>query len=982
MCSLDLVNDIDNSLNIPCKLIIPESCNKILSPFQFKILSLNIRSLHKNFDALLVLLHRVGLEFDVILLTECWLNDTSIIENIAGYSAFASKHNINQNGGVVAYVREHWNVRVTEPDFLDACGLLLEIPDIITMVGIYRSPSFSSASNFLHSLDQILTSIKNKSAVVVAGDLNIDILDSGCPRSDPSDYLCMTAGYNLRPAITMPTRLHACLDHILVDSTLPALGLVCDTSFTDHCPTMVGLTIKNKKCNASPRNRLRTNFEGVARELEGVDWSSISNSTDVNEATEIFLQILNDAVKKNTHNTRISRTKFTIEPWMTPGLLRCARHRDHLHKLVRQHPTNDILRLSYSRYRNFYVDLVRKLKTQHERSEIESNKNNTKRMWKSILKIWNKNKKSNQAGDLLSLSDNPSDALRITNDFFATVGERLANSILTEIGHSEQSLAASVCTSNAPPKSFFLSPTDPGEVETMIRNLKNGSAPGLDGFSNELVKSIRDKISMPLTTIFNLSLSTGCFPDAWKIAAVTPIHKDGSKDCPTNYRPISLLSVFSKILEKLVNNRLVSFLEGLGLLSEKQFGFRRNRSTEDAVSLLVDQVSSTLEKRKKSIGVFLDLAKAFDTVSIPILLRKLEAMGVRGEALAWFRSYLTERGQLVKLGSHTSNVHQTTYGVPQGSILGPTLFIVYMNDIHSLSIPSAEIICYADDTAILFSGKSWEETFQSAERGMSTIHKWLQMNLLTLNTKKTKFICFHKTASTCPPPIDDIKIHACNQHIPSLDNACNCELIQKTMDIKYLGVVLDEKLNFSAQIKTLATRIRKVIGVMKKLRDVCSINILKTVYLAICQSLLNYCIGIWGCAAKTHLIALERAQRAVLKVMLKKPFRFPTNSLYLEARVLRVRQLYIVKGCLSSHKNILKSSDYQILLKKRVYKLPTPVVGSSFAKRFSAYAFPSLYNRALKFCDIKLSTLQQAKKELIEWLLTLDYNATESIITS
>lgn len=339
------------------------------------------------------------MEFDVILLTECWLNDNSIIGNIPGYAAYSSKRNINQNGGVVAYVRDQWSVWVSEPDLIEACGLLLEIPGIISIVGIYRSPSFSSISNFVHSLDQILSNLKNKSTIVVAGDINIDILDPKCLHNDPSEYLCMTAGHNIRPAVTLPTRLDACLDHILVNTDLPALGLVCDTSITDHSPTMVGLEIKNnKKRPKNARTRNRTNLENVSKDLCSVDWSHVLNSADVNEATAIFMRVLNDIITNNTQSVRTSRSKFTIEPWMTPGLLRCARHRDHLHKLVRQHPSDEILKLTYSRYRNFYTDLIRKLKTQHEKSEIERNKNSTKGLWKSILKICNRHKKIYSGG--------------------------------------------------------------------------------------------------------------------------------------------------------------------------------------------------------------------------------------------------------------------------------------------------------------------------------------------------------------------------------------------------------------------------------------------------------------------------------------------------------------------------------------------------------------------------------------------------------
>jgi hypothetical protein len=290
-----------------------------------------------------------------------------------------------------------------------------------------------------------------------------------------------------------------------------------------------------------------------------------------------------------------------------------------------------------------------------------------------------------------------------------------------------------------------MNPTDHHEVERLIMQLDNEKAPGIDGLDNRLIKSVKDSIVTPLTLICNLSLSSGLFPDEWKMASVCPIFKCGSRDKPENYRPISLLGAFSKILEKIVNKRLVDFLEKQNVLSARQLGFRRGKSTEDAVRYLTTSVAACLDEKENCIGVFLDLAKAFDTVSVPLLLKKLNDSGVRGLALEWFASYLMGRKQCVSVGQFRSSSQEVRYGVPQGSILGPTLFILYMNDLHKIHIESAEVVCYADDTAIVFRGSTWKDAFANAESGLAQVSHWLQRNLLTLNATKTKFLCFHKT---------------------------------------------------------------------------------------------------------------------------------------------------------------------------------------------------------------------------------------------
>lgn len=267
--------------------------------------------------------------------------------------------------------------------------------------------------------------------------------------------------------------------------------------------------------------------------------------------------------------------------------------------------------------------------------------------------------------------------------------------------------------------------------------MKSDSAPGWDNIPTSLLKS-GEKIIVPVIShLANLCFEQGVFPSAFKLALITPVHKGGDKTDPSNYRPISVLLSISKILEKLINRRLVNYLTKLNILSTSQFGFRQGLSTEDAVMALTSVVIDKVDNRNKCLAVFLDLKKAFDTVSIPILLSRFENIGISGSALQLLTQYANERKQRVKIGEYTSQEETISFGVPQGSVLGPTMFLLYINSLCNMKLDKGHIFSYANDTAIVFEGKTWDDVRKSTENGLMSVKNWLDSNLLTLSLVKT-----------------------------------------------------------------------------------------------------------------------------------------------------------------------------------------------------------------------------------------------------
>ncbi|RVE42775.1 hypothetical protein evm_012599 [Chilo suppressalis] len=322
----------------------------------------------------------------------------------------------------------------------------------------------------------------------------------------------------------------------------------------------------------------------------------------------------------------------------------------------------------------------------------------------------------------------------------------------------------------------------------------------------------------------------------------------GRRD-PTPRSPTGTTVHPELIKDKLIENPITGFVGVVhDLISSLQFGFTSGKSTDDAILEVTSFISTNLDQGNKCVGIFLDLAKAFDTVSIPSLLCKLEHIGIRGLQLQLFREYLSNRTRCVGIGGNVSGFLEIEYGVPQGSVLSPILFLIYINDLLGLHLSQGKLICYADDTALLFSANTWNKVFDVAQRGFNDVCDRLRQNTLTLNPEKTQYITFTMRSSGLPFDEFNLKIHSCdNPHT----QPCTCVTLRKAVSVRYLGLLIDYSLSFREHIMLLTNRVRKLIYVFKSLRHVADFDLLRKVYLSLCQSVLTYGITAWGGAAKT-----------------------------------------------------------------------------------------------------------------------------------
>lgn len=774
--------------------------------------------------------------------------------------------------------------------------------------------------------------------------MNIDYLkESYCNKL----FTDLLTSYCLTVNNTDPTRIFinqnsvitsSKIDYILtnIDKSLYDVK-VEDLNLSDHFALMININLNHQntvelKREMIIRNESESNLLHLKTYLQNESFSSVyTYNNNINLIYSNFINILKYAIQVKCPSLKIIKsdnTNNTNKKWVTPEIIIMKTELKNMFWLLK-HTGDQQLKNQYNKKKKEYKSLITNTKKAHFQRKLS--KNETKKQ-KQIWNLVNEKRGKRKQNLPIKLYI---DGLHITREdevasefakYFANVAKNAVSSCTTRFVPNHISTKKDLHYSQI--NSFVFYPVEPQEVVDAIKNLKNTNSVGEDCISTKILKNMCEVIAEPLAYIINTSVKMGQFPDALKIGKVIPILKTNNTEAIDNYRPITILTIISKIIEKIMYNRLMKYLNKYNLLSDNQHGFRTGRSTESAAYKFVNYIYSNLDKRQFVGAVFFDLSKAFDCLDLSLTKEKLEQFGLRGNVQDWLMSYLHSRKIYVSINNNNSNYYDIDQGVPQGSVLGPLIFLLYINDL-ALEISSDCVILFADDTSIAVSGSTHEELQDNLDIISSQFTNWCSKNKLLVNANKTVCMQFYNKKMTAPISV-----------------TVNGTLTQCVDSTKFLGVHIDSNIRWQTHINIVSKKINSGYYAILQLKSSLENKQLINIYYALIYSAIQYNIALWGnsTGAERVLILQKRVIRLIFNLDQRESCRpyFKNNNILTVSCVYILKSISWVKTNLQSYQ---QSGNFHKYLTRNGNDLRTEAHSTELYKNSPAHSGIVLYNK-------------------------------------
>lgn len=889
-----------------------------------------------------------GKSIDVVCITEHNMtsDDTHLVD-LPNYHVANCFTRNKRNGGTCILVKN--SLKYTVLDFVagysvqnvvECCAIKMTEHEII-VICLYRIPKNNKNTYdiFFNILMDILDNLAYDNKIIVCGDFNINILTKS---QQCTEFKQIILGYDMKFAIEKPTRLDSgtCIDN-MIHNIRGCKSEILEFALSDHTAQVLECPVK-KFCTLHTwytlkRDYSKENMIKFGSCINSLSFKDMYECESSNEAFNIFYDNFKLFYDLCFPIIRIRHTTKQRPTWLSKGIRLCSKRKRELlwkYRLDRTKYNKTIFKV-YKNRLNKIIKLTQKCQNNHF---INTAVNKSKASWKIINKS-----KLNFPKETISQIKHENKIIRDPTEI-----AKAFNNYFTNLPVNFTQTNNKFTCSYYNPHSMFMRPTIPQDIFKIINDLKNTNSTGYDDINTKVIKFVSAIIAPILSFLINLSITEGVFPSKLKITVIKPLFKKNNREDMKYYRPIALIPIFSKIYEKVIHNNIYQYLESNDILATEQKGFRKGKNINMAIFDMLYTVHARMDKRLPIFALFIDLTKAFDYVDHGILLKKLERYGIRGNMNNLINSYLSGRSQITYVSKicqqsktetiYTSGLSTVQQGVPQGSVLGPLLFITYLNDI--VNSTKNKMILFADDCTVLFHNKS------DISNGISDITDWLQNNNLQLNLDKTKIINFRQRKK---------------ETINNITN--NGKAIEESLETKFLGLYLDYNMSWNTHIGSICSRLSKCSYLLHKLNKIVNRDTVLVAYHGLVASILRYGIIFWGNATGSNMVF--KSQKRCIRAICNLQRTDSCKQYFKRLNILTVPSLYIYEVCLYVRTNLHLFRRFEST--RRCNKLRAhPCKTALFHKSVFAMA-PQVYN-SLPDAICNITELNSFKHNLHQFL--------------